>query len=95
MVQLTIDTKNLRLDLVDACESTPGVSRQLTAFRHYVLRLIQTRMNKIRMTDTLDVKIQKIMEIVNMSNNFFTPVGHRVVNGIMTIDYEQNTEEEK
>ena len=95
MVQLTIDTKNLRFDLVDTCESTPGVSRQLTAFRHYVLRLIQTRMHKIRMTDTLDVKMQKIMEIVNMSNNFFTPVGHRVVNGIMTIDYEQNTEEEK
>lgn len=95
MVQLTIDTKNLRLDLVDTCESTPGVSRQLTAFRHYVLRLIQTRMHKIRMTDTLDVKIQKIMEIVNMPNNLFTPVGHHVVNGIMTIDYEQNTEEEK
>lgn len=95
MVQLTIDTKNLRLDLVDTCESTPGVSRQLTAFRHYVLRLIQTQLRKIRTTDTLDVKIQKIMEIVNMPNNFFTPVGHSVVNGIMTIEYEQNTEEEK
>ena len=95
MVQLTIDTKNLRLDLVDACESTPGVSRQLTAFRHYVLGLMQVRMHEIRMTDTLDVKMQKIMEIVNVPNNFFTPVGHRVINGIMTIDYEQNTEEEK
>ena len=94
MVQLTIDMKTLRLDLVDTCESTPGVSRQLTAFRHYVLRLMQTRLHKIRMTDTLDVKMQKIMEIVNMPNNFFTPVGHHVVNGIMTIDYEQNTEEE-
>ena len=95
MVQLMIDTKNLRLDLVDTCESTPGVSRQLTAFRHYVLRLMQTRLRKIRTTDTLDIKMQKIMEIVNMPNNFFTPVGHRVVNGIMTIEYEQNTEEEK
>ena len=95
MVQLTIDTKNLRLDLVDTCESTPGVSRQLTAFRHYVLRLMQTRLHKVRMTDTSDVKMQKIMEIVNMPNDFFTPVGNRVINGIMTIDYEQNTEEEK
>lgn len=94
MVQLMIDTKNLRLDLVDTCESTPGVSRQLTAFIHYVLRLMQTQLHKIRMTDTLDIKMQKIMEIVNIPNNFFTPVGHRVINGIMTIDYEQNTEEE-
>ena len=95
MVQLTIDTKNLRLDLVDTCESTPGVSRQLTAFSHYDLRLMQTRLHKVRMTDSSDVQMQKIMEIGNMSNNFFTPVGHRVINGIMTIDYEQNTEEEK
>ena len=94
MVQLAIDTKNLRLDLVDTCESTPGVSRQLTAFRHYVLRLMQTQMHKISDTDSQDVKMQKITEIVNIPNNFFTPVGHRVVNGIMTIDYEQNTEEE-
>ena len=94
MVQLTIDMKTLRLDLVDTCESTPGVSRQLTAFRHHVLGLMQARMHEIRMTDTLDVKMRKIMEIVNVPNNFFTPVGHHVVNGIMTIDYEQNTEEE-
>lgn len=94
MVQLAVDTKNLRLDLVDTCESTPGVSGQLTAFRHYVLRLMQTQMHKINDTDSQDVKIQKITEIVNIPNNFFTPVGHRVVNGIMTIDYEQNTEEE-
>ena len=55
---------------------------------------MQTQMHKISTTDSLDVKMQKIMEIVNIPNNFFTPVGHRVVNGIMTIDYEQNTEEE-
>lgn len=94
MVQLAIDTKNLRLDLVDTCESTPGVSRQLTAFRHYVLRSLQTQMQKISMTDSLDVKMQKITEIINTPNNFFTQVGHRVVNGIMTVDYVQKTEEE-
>jgi len=88
MVKLSIDTKNLTVNLIDDSESTPGVSRQITFFKSYLLRIMQMQMNKINKDDSAEEKSKKIEEIIKIPNNFFKPVKNKVSNGVIFVEYE-------
>ena len=92
MVTLNIDTKSLNLQIVDDSECTPSASRQITEFRHYMFRLMQARLSEIKKTDTVEAKIKKLTDIVNIPNNFFQAVRHSVADGNMKIEYEYKGE---
>jgi hypothetical protein len=88
MVKLSIDTKNLTVNLIDDSESTPGISRQITFFKSYLLRIMQMQMNKINKDDSAEEKSKKIDEIIKIPNNFFKPVKNEVSNGVIFVEYE-------
>ena len=88
MIKLSFDTKNLTVNLIDDSESTPGISRQITFFKSYLLRIMQSQMNKISKDDSADEKSKKIEDIIKIPNNFFKPIRNEVSNGVIFVEYE-------
>lgn len=89
MIRMTLDTKSLRLDMIDDAESTPGMSRQQTHFRNFLMRLMQERLNKIDKNLPKEEKTNKILEVVKMPDNSWQAVGHQVKDGHIIINYDQ------
>jgi hypothetical protein len=61
MVKLSIDTKNLTVNLIDDSESTPGISRQITFFKSYLLRIMQMQKRKILLPKTIVLRVNLCM----------------------------------
>lgn len=46
MVKTIFNFKDKRLSIIDDAESTPGMSRQLSAFRHYIYNAMRVALEK-------------------------------------------------
>lgn len=102
MVRLKFSLKDYSLDIIDDAESTAGISRQITAFRHYILNALRLRMQNalanlekrgILKTDPKwSNEVQKVLSILD--NNRFKLSKCTVKDGAIINEYEFNGDDE-
>lgn len=64
MVMVKIDRKTGKCEIIDEAEETPGLSRQITRFRHYCLPILEEA-----------VKKDKTLKTANSNNIRFNEYG--------------------
>lgn len=89
MIKVVCNVKDKSLDIIDDSESTPGQSRQLSEFKHFVLLGMKRRWAKV----TQDNIISEIVEVANMPvNNGFKLIKSESKNGSAIFTYEYDGE---
>ena len=55
MVEVKINTKSGKCEIIDNAEGTPGASRQITKFRQYCLPILEAEVKKDKTLKTTNV----------------------------------------
>lgn len=55
MVEVKINTKTGKCEIIDNAEGTPGASRQITKFRQYCLPILEEEVKKDKTLKTINV----------------------------------------
>lgn len=91
MIRLKCDVQKLSIDIIDDSESTPGASRQITEFKHFVLAGLRRKVSSLDLKDPfLGQKLADVLSILD--NNSFKLTKSVVKDGTIINDYEYKGE---
>lgn len=75
MVEVKINTKSGKCEIIDNAEGTPGASRQITKFRQYCLPILEE-----------EVKKDKTLKTTNVNNIRFNQFYFNLIEGKATVN---------
>lgn len=75
MVEVKINTKTGKCEIIDNAEGTPGASRQITKFRQYCLPILEE-----------EVKKDKTLKTTNVNNIRFNQFYFNLIEGKATVN---------
>ena len=75
MVEVKINTKTGKCEIIDNAEGTPGASRQITKFREYCLPILEE-----------EVKKDKTLKTINVNNIRFNQFYFNLIEGKATVN---------
>ena len=75
MVEVKINTKTGKCEIIDNAEGTPGASRQITKFRQYCLPILEE-----------EVKKDKTLKTTNVNNIRFNQFYFNLIEGKVTVN---------
>ena len=75
MVEVKINTKTGKCEIIDNAEGTPGASRQITKFREYCLPILEE-----------EVKKDKTLKTTNVNNIRFNQFYFNLIEGKATVN---------